>query len=102
MKAAPAEVCSTSESRKFLSKATSGASSDPKVAVAIKHCDVGFVVLDDEEVDDAVVVWEAEETVVVDDDDVEVEVAWVTTVNCVWFSTVTFPLLAETYVMYCP
>ncbi len=45
----------------------------------------------------------AEETVVVvDDDDAEVEVAWVTTVNCVWFSAVTFPLLAETYVVYWP
>lgn len=96
---------------------TSGASSDPKVAVAIKHWGVAFVVLDDEV--DVVGVWEAEEVVwvnelvvdsvaeetivVADDDDVEVEVARVTTVNCVWLCPLAYPgLLAETYVVYCP
>jgi hypothetical protein len=85
--------------------------------VAIKHWGVPFVLLEDE--DDVVEVWEAEEVVwvnevvedsvaeetvvVVDNEDVaEVEVVWGTTVNCVWFGTVTFPLLAETYVVYWP
>lgn len=86
--------------------------------MAIKHWGVAFVVLDDE-VDDVVGVWEAEEVVwvnelvvdsvaeeiivVADDDDVEVEVARVTTVNCVWLCPLAYPgLLAETYVVYCP
>jgi hypothetical protein len=70
--------------------------------VAIKHWGVPFgeeIVWVNELVEDNV----AEDTVVVvDNEDVEVEVAWVTTANCVWFSTVTFPLLAETYVVYWP
>lgn len=113
MKLSPAEVRSTSKSRKFLSKVTSGASSDPYVAVAIKHLPGAFVVVDRDE-DDVVVVCAVEDEVVwskkvVEDDvvedvaEVDVEVAWVKTVKCPWPYPLLYPgLLAVAYTVYCP
>lgn len=79
MKLLPAEVWSTVASLKFRSKATSGESSDPYVAVAMKHLLGGLLVED------------------------EVVIVWTMTLNCICcWAEVNPGLLAVTKTVYWP
>jgi hypothetical protein len=90
MKLLPAAVLSIFVSLKFRRRDTSGVTSEPYVAVAMKHS-LGGAVWD---VDD----WSDDE----DEEDDVLDVDSCRTMNCVCWAAVKFPLCAVTKIVYWP